>query len=262
MTNTKLIIAGKSSAFMYEVGTAFIKTTKSKRYGGSGMSTEKYVPERMDDFFNRRVEGYEAHMKGLDNSDEFYNMVPYAIKQTDKAVKLLDLGCGTGLEIQGILEKAPNAQITCMDMAAGMLQELKKKYSAHSGQLNIITGSYLDLPFVQDEYDYVVAVQTMHHWQEDIKLPLYRKIWGALRPGGLYIEADYTVDEQEEQKMLGKYMELKSSGVLKEGEVYHIDIPFSVKTQKRLLGAAGFNRVDVVYEKGNGAVLGAAKDAR
>ena len=223
------------------------------------MSSVKYMPEEMAAFFNKRADGYEAHMKGLDNSDEFYSMVPFAVTSTSQAVKLLDLGCGTGLEIQGILEKVPNAQITCVDMAIGMLDELKRKYPAYAKQLNIIVGSYLDIPFSQNEFDYVIAVQTMHHWQEGTKVQLYRKILKSLKPGGMYIEADYIVDEQEEKERLDRYMEIQESGVLKEGEIYHIDIPFSVKTQKRLFKEAGFNATEIIYEKGNGAILIARK---
>lgn len=223
------------------------------------MNSQKFIPEEMAGFFNKRAEGYEEHMKGLDNSDEFYNMVPFAIVSTTKLIKLLDLGCGTGLEIQGIFEKAPNAYITCMDIATGMLDELKRKYGVYSKQLNIIVGSYLDLHFPESEYDYVMAVQTMHHWREETKIQVYKKIWKSLKPGGLYIEADYIVDEQEEEKMLKKYMQIQDSGLLKEGEIYHIDIPFSIKTQERLLGTAGFNTIDIIYRNGNKAILVARK---
>ncbi len=219
------------------------------------MSTDNYIPEQMDDFFNKRVDEYEAHMKRLDNSDDFYRMVPSGISSTDEIVEILDLGTGTGLEIQGIFEKAPNAQISCIDIAAGMLDELGKKYSAYFQQLNIIVGSYLELPLPENKFDYVVAVQTMHHWLPDIKVQLYRKIRNSLKSGGLYIEADYIVDEQEEKERLDRYAKIQKSGVLKEGEMYHIDIPFSVKTQKRLYKKAGFSITDIVYEKSNGAVF-------
>lgn len=227
--------------------------------GGTHMNNSKDMPERMDDFFNKRAGGYEAHMKGLDNYSEFYCMVPSAIVPTTEKVKILDLGTGTGLEIEGIFEKVPNAQITCIDMAKKMLDKLQRKYSVYTHQLNIIVGSYLALPFPQNEFDYTIAVQTMHHWLEDTKLQLYQKIQKSLKPGGLYIEADYIVDEQEEKKRLDKYIELQESGVLKEGEIYHIDIPFSVKTQKRLFEEAGFHKTDVIYKKGNGAIFVAEK---
>lgn len=223
------------------------------------MNRQKSIPERMDDFFNDRVDGYDDHMKGIDNSDEFYSAIPSPIASTIKPIKLLDLGCGTGLELKGIFEKAPNAHITCIDIATGMLDELKRKYSSRSNQLSIIVGSYLDVSFSGNEFDYVLAVQTMHHWQKDVKVKLYRKIWKSLKPEGLYIEADYVVDAQEEKERLNKYISLQKSGALTEGEIYHIDIPFSAETQRRLLGTAGFSRIDVIYEKGTGGIFVARK---
>lgn len=223
------------------------------------MSNDKYMPEEMAAFFNKRAAGYEAHMKGLDNAEEFYRAISSAFVPTAQTIKLLDLGVGTGLEIQGILDKIPNVQIACVDMAIGMLDELRSKYSAYSKQLNIITASYLDYPFSDNEFDYVIAVETMHHWLEGIKVQLYQKIRKSLKTGGLYIEADYVVDEQEEKEGLKRYMEIQETGVLKEGEIYHIDIPFSVITQKRLFEKAGFSATEIIYEKGNGAILVARK---
>ena len=219
------------------------------------MSSINYIPEKMDDFFNKRAIGYDEHRKGLDNTNEFYSMVPYGIVSTEDAVKILDLGTGTGLELRGIFEKVPNAQITCIDITNGMLEELKRNYSAYSDQLNIIVGSYLELPFHENEYDYVVSVQTMHHWLEDTKVQLYKKILKAIKSGGSYIEADYIVDEETEKEKLRQYIEIHKSGVLKEDDIYHIDIPFSVRTQKRIFECVGFSEINVIYQKGNGAIL-------
>ncbi|MGE5607535.1 MAG: hypothetical protein ACM3YE_17820, partial [Bacteroidota bacterium] len=41
---------------------------------------------------------------------------------------------------------------------------------------------------------------------------------------------------------------LTESGLLKDGEFYHIDIPCSVKTETKVMIDAGFQRVKVVYE--------------
>lgn len=68
--------------------------------GGNDMNNGKDMPEEMAAFFNTRADGYDVHMKGLDNYDEFYRMVPSAIASTVKVVKLLDLGIGTGLEMK------------------------------------------------------------------------------------------------------------------------------------------------------------------
>jgi len=50
----------------------------------------------------------------------------------------------------------------------------------------------------------------MHHWLEDEKLPLYQKIYRALKPGGIYIEGDYVVEDSIMEEMLERYDQLKN----------------------------------------------------
>ena len=53
--------------------------------------------ERMKDFFENRLVGYDEHMMtNIESADEFY---PFTAKQlpVSKNCHILDLGCGTGL---------------------------------------------------------------------------------------------------------------------------------------------------------------------
>jgi tRNA (cmo5U34)-methyltransferase len=163
-------------------------------------------------------------------------------------VEILDLGCGTGLEIEGILEKAPNARITCIDMSEGMLALLKEKYKDHIGQVKIKLGSYFDLPYGEMRYDYVVSVMTMHHWKYDEKKSIYDKITSALKDGGKYIEGDYYVTLDEEKEFLEEYEEEKRKHELSGENFYHLDIPFAIETQKKLFDEAGFINFELIWK--------------
>ena len=53
--------------------------------------------EEMSDFFTKRLDGYEEHMSDLEKSYQmFADILPL------KCRKVLDLGCGTGLELEAI----------------------------------------------------------------------------------------------------------------------------------------------------------------
>ena len=82
--------------------------------------------EEMADFFNLRAGGYDDHMKGAIAKDfnDFYKTISFSIPDTNDIIDILDLGCGTGLEIEGIFKKAPNAVLTCVDLSSEMLSEL------------------------------------------------------------------------------------------------------------------------------------------
>ncbi|HYH03018.1 MAG TPA: class I SAM-dependent methyltransferase [Bacillota bacterium] len=205
-------------------------------------------PEPMDVFFNSRVSGYEDHMKENKLFEAEKMQLAEAFEATEKPVQILDLGCGTGLEIEYILQRVPNARFICVDFAVEMLKLLKLKYQSLLNQLEIVQASYLDYDFGRNWYDYVVAAATMHHWLPKTKLLLYQRIWESLKPGGRFINDDYMVPVDQENAALDHYLQLRECGLIEDGKFYHVDIPFSVGTERQILAEAGFRDVRVVYE--------------
>lgn len=209
--------------------------------------------EKMAEFFNHRAEGYEKHMLKLQDIDSYYKSLSKEIISTNDKIEVLDLGCGTGLELKEIFKKCPNANITGIDMSESMLELLKEKYSSFSNQIKLINGSYLNISFSENKYDYVISSMTMHHFTHEVKRQLYSKIKACLKKEiGIYIEGDYVVDDEKEAEYLSHYHEKLK--FLKE-ELYHIDIPFTVDTQKALLLKAGFNNVNVIFHKEKSAIF-------
>ncbi|MGH4123447.1 MAG: class I SAM-dependent methyltransferase [Clostridium sp.] len=204
--------------------------------------------EKMGEFFNKRADTYEDHMKEtVEFFTEYYKAIASPIKKTESKINILDLGCGTGLEIEGIFEKAPNCKITGIDMSEEMMSKLKEKYNNKLENISLIKDSYLTRPFEKENYDYVVSCMTMHHFVEEVKLELYKKIIQALKPGGKYIEGDYMVSEENEIEYLDRYYHLMNSLTKEQKDLYHIDIPLSIKTQKELLKEAGFRNIEIIW---------------
>ncbi|GHU81992.1 hypothetical protein FACS1894191_8840 [Clostridia bacterium] len=69
-----------------------------------------YKAEPMGAFFNKRADGYNTvHLSsyGEEHFIKFGSFFP----KTDEQLKILDIGCGTGLELNYIWTQVPNAQI-------------------------------------------------------------------------------------------------------------------------------------------------------
>ncbi len=94
--------------------------------------------EEMGEFFNQRANGYEAHMNEIGHDYKTYQRAVQPLPQTDQSLKILDLGSGTGLELQYIFERIPNAQVACIDLSEKMLALLAEHYQGHFTQLEII----------------------------------------------------------------------------------------------------------------------------
>lgn len=223
-----------------------------------GMDDEGIEP--MTDFFDKRVEVYENHMRGcVAGFTEFYKTISNPISDTNKPLFILDLGCGTGLEIEGIIKKSPKASLVCVDISGEMLEKLKAKYASHAANIAVVNESYLTFLYESSKYDYIVSVLTMHHHEYEAKLKLYTSIRNALKDGACYIEGDYIVTREQEKEMLAKYYALKKSDPEIQAGIHHIDIPFSRVTQYKLFEAAGFSTIEVIWEKGDNLIFVAYK---
>ena len=217
-------------------------------------------PEKMGEFFKARVNGYDEHMRmNVAGFEKLYTVISDPINSTMRPLQILDLGCGTGLELKAIFKKIPNALITGIDLSQEMLTQLRKKYSNKKNQLSLILGSYLDYQFPDNTYDYALSAMTLHHLNHAEKGLLYKNIFKTLKEEGTYLEADYVVSTLEETDRLERYHELKRMYDIKDMYNYHIDIPFSKQHQTELLKHAGFRKVEIILELENACVFNCKK---
>lgn len=213
--------------------------------------------EKMTDFFSKRVEGYDEHMlRDVQGCREGYQKMAELVPKSCKS--LIDLGCGTGLEIDEILRTRENLSITGIDLTQAMLDKLKEKHP--NQKLNLICGSYFDVPFDKNTYDCAISFQTMHHFSHDMKIALYQKINQALTTDGIYIECDYMVLEQNEEDFYyAENTRIRKELHIKEGEFYHYDTPCTIHNQMEMLKKAGFTKVNQVFRMENTTILVASK---
>lgn len=217
--------------------------------------TEHNPPEEMDAFFDARASGYDAHMHAsLADAETYYRKLAEPIPQTTEPIAILDVGCGTGLELPAVLEKAPNARLTCIDLSAEMLKRLHRKFPDED--IRVIEGSYLSHDFGKANYEVILSSMTLHHLTPDQKQALYQKMHTALKGGGVYIEGDYVVAEEKMGRLLAQYRALPEKA---KGGSHHIDIPLSLTLQVDLLRQAGFVAVKEIYTRGENVILTAIK---
>ena len=214
--------------------------------------------EKMSDFFEARLDGYDEHMlTNIESAREFY---PFTAQQLPGGpeCRILDLGCGTGLELEAYYPLNPTAKVTGIDLSRGMLEALRKKFG--DKELTLICGSYFDVPFGESVFDGAVSVESLHHFTKEEKLPLYAKLRRALKDGGWFVLTDYfALSEEEERHNRQNLLALKAAQGLGDGEFYHYDTPLTVRHETEALLEAGFSRVEVLNRWGATCTLKAVK---
>jgi len=213
--------------------------------------------ETMSDFFTSRVEGYDEHMlSNVEGCSEGYTVMASLVPAGTRS--LLDLGCGTGLELDEIFKLHPDLSVVGIDLTEAMLQKLREKHPHRD--MRLICGDYFAVDFGKAAFDCAVSFETMHHFPKLSKLALYRRIWDSLKPGGMYIECDWMVETQaEEDRYFAENTRLRSELDIPEDEYCHFDTPCTIANQIALFKSAGFRSADKVFRLGGTTIVIARK---
>ncbi len=210
-------------------------------------------PEEMAAFFAKRLAGYEQVHLG--NWGELYGHV--ADFFDEGLGTLLDIGCGTGLELEAVYRRFPEAEVTGIDLSADMLAKAREKFAGRRFQG--IEADYFLHPFPVGTFDAALSFETLHHFAYEKKGKIYEKLFQALKKGGYYIECDYVACCQAEEDLCRERLaRARARSALPEDVFLHIDTPLTMEHQTELMERAGF-RVQVLHQNGGTVVFRADK---
>jgi tRNA (cmo5U34)-methyltransferase len=197
----------------------------------------------------------------------FYHAAVWAAAPLGKTPAILDIGAGTGLLSGLLLETYPGATITLMDISEKMIEVARSRFTGKEG-VSFIAADYrheeLGGPF-----DAICSALSIHHLEREEKYGLYRKVFDALNPGGVFVNADQV--EGESEWLHWRYLEYWNDFVL-QGPLETAEIRAMFERRKTLdrmeklsiqlgwLKAIGFSDVDVVYKNRSFAVFMGRKE--
>ncbi len=205
--------------------------------------------EKMENFFAARLDEYDRHMMSeIEGAKEFY---PYtaSLLPSQSGARILDLGCGTGLELEAYYRLNGSAFVVGIDLSADMLNALQKKFSDKN--IKPVNASYFDVSFDERYYDAAVSVESLHHFPASKKLELYTKLHRALTEKGYFVLTDYFAESQERECLyFSELARLKSEQGLDSNKFYHYDTPLTVEHEIEVLQQAGFADVKIMRNWG------------
>ena len=214
--------------------------------------------EKMSDFFEARLAGYDEHMMtNIESATEFYPFTAKMLPDIENS-SILDLGCGTGLELEEYYLRCPTAKVTGIDLSQAMLSALREKFS--DKDIALIVGSYFDVPLGEETFEAAVSVESLHHFTKEEKVRLYAKLHSALKENGYFILTDYfSLSDEEEMMHRQNLILLKKEQGITDDEFYHYDTPLTVEHESDVLIEAGFSSVQVVNHWGATYTIKAVK---
>lgn len=217
--------------------------------------TSDTAPEEMSAFFSARLGDYEEHMAIWEKSYRcFTGLLP------PQCQNILDLGCGTGLELDKIWQKNPDISVTGVDLCQDMLNKLLEKHS--DKRLTTVCQDYFQYDCGIGKWDCVISFESLHHFLPERKQALYQKIFDSLKEGALFLLGDYIACcEEEEQLLRSVYLEKRKRFSVPEDCFIHFDIPLTLKHESKLLENAGFS-IEKVLDAPEEATIIAARKGR
>ena len=98
---------------------------------------------------------------------------------------MLDVGCGGGLTIRRLLNRSKDAQVYGIDISEESVAKAKKvNAEVLDKQVFVTQGSAEKLPYENEKFDLVTAVETVYFWPN---LPgCLQEVHRVLKPGGKF----------------------------------------------------------------------------
>jgi ubiquinone/menaquinone biosynthesis C-methylase UbiE len=157
---------------------------------------------------------------------------------------ILDIGCGGGRTIAKLAKLAPNTKIFGIDYSDDSVAIARKTNARliNAGKIDIRHGTVSQLPFGNDAFDLITAVETHFFWP-DLPNDL-REIFRVIKPRGQFLIV-------AEIYKGGKHLE----GVRKQIFDKHLAANMNLLTSdehRELLSTAGFSDVQVFEELDKG----------
>jgi tRNA (cmo5U34)-methyltransferase len=180
--------------------------------------------------------------------------------------RVLDLGGGTGALAAAIAERFPQAEVEIWDTDPEMLAVARERCGGFGERVRYVERSFTEpLP----PCEAVAACIALHHVKDlAVKAGIYRNIFAALRPGGIFVNADTAVCATPALRDHAFRLWAKSMAPhgISEEQAYahfaswaHEDFYPPLIAELRLLADAGFEEPECFWREAAAVVFGAMK---
>ena len=149
--------------------------------------------------------------------DLFYATASELASRTIKVTSpiILDLGAGTGLLSEFIMQKFPSASLHLLDESTEMLSKARIRLEKYNPKIFV---QPMTAPLPISGTHAIISSLAIHHLTNEDKRDLFRRIFQALIPGGVFINGEQILGKNDWQQKLFEDTHLDSARALGSDE--------------------------------------------
>jgi len=191
--------------------------------------------------------------------DSFYRWAVDLLPSGSESI--VDLGAGSGLYSLLIRQRFPTAHLYLLDFSGAML-DLARNRLGSDPNVTYTQADYVTEPIPQ-QVSAVVSALSIHHLEDEDKRRVLQSVYQALRPGGVFINAEQVAGPTSELEARYRALWLHQVRALGATEQQVTDSLYrqqqdrcvDVGRQLAWMREAGFADADCWYKEGRLAVM-------
>ena len=175
------------------------------------MEDEHQIIEKAKNSFNNAL-SVPAYTDMLKDDEHLKSIINSLRIKTNGSV--LDLGTGTGYIAFPLAKLFPECDITGLDLANSVITENNKKaVKERLSNLHFISYDGVSFPFEHQFFNNIVTRYALHHFPNIDKTFSY--LCNMVESNGQIFISDPVPDENDEERIIDKYMNVKDDGHVK-----------------------------------------------
>lgn len=231
---------------------------------------------------NRAIDRYDLVEKVYKKYNKFQKSlikpIKYFVENSLNTVNILEIGSGTGITTNIILESDQNIELTSIDIDPYAINFLKKQFTEQNKDnlklLNVDAFDFLK-SCQNNSYDIVISAFTIHNFTSQYRIKFYKELYRVMSENSIFLNADKYSPENIKARIealkyrISKYIDIfmyeNEPELLKEWIAHYIDDLSADKVMlisesQKLLTKFGFKNIEI--EKENDIEMMALLSAR